>query len=86
MSVVDNEAVLNNKFQVRGVSNLRVVDNSVWPDIPGMSGFFRSNATNLTRGFEGFFVTTPIYMISEKAADEVLAFAKSKNWAPRFTA
>ncbi|KAG9127387.1 hypothetical protein FRC07_014332 [Ceratobasidium sp. 392] len=60
----DKSAVLNSQFQVRGVKNLRVVDNSVWPDIPGM------------------FVTTPIYTISEKAADSVLATAKANGWAP----
>jgi choline dehydrogenase len=31
----DEMAVLNGKFQVRGVDNLRVVDNSVFPDMPG---------------------------------------------------
>ena len=30
------------------------------------------------------FVATPIYMISEKAADVIIAYAASKNWAPRF--
>ncbi|QRV82826.1 GMC oxidoreductase [Ceratobasidium sp. AG-Ba] len=61
----DPKAVLNKDFQVRGVSNLRVVDASAFPDIPGM------------------FVTTPIYQISEKAADVMTAFAKSKGWSPR---
>ncbi|KAG9125263.1 hypothetical protein FRC07_008332 [Ceratobasidium sp. 392] len=60
----DANAVLNKDFQVRGVSNLRVVDASVFPDIPGM------------------FVTTPIYQISEKAADVMTTFAKSNGWAP----
>ncbi|KAG8682825.1 hypothetical protein FRC08_014701 [Ceratobasidium sp. 394] len=60
----DVNAVLNKDFQVRGVSNLRVVDASVFPDIPGM------------------FVTTPIYQISEKAADVMTTFAKSNGWAP----
>lgn len=32
----DDTAVVNNKFQVHGVENLRVLDNSVWPNIPGM--------------------------------------------------
>ncbi|KAG8678271.1 hypothetical protein FRC09_019975 [Ceratobasidium sp. 395] len=60
----DTNAVLNKDFQVRGVSNLRVVDASAFPDIPGM------------------FVTSPIYQISEKAADVMTAFAKSNNWKP----
>ncbi|KAF8748950.1 Aryl-alcohol oxidase [Rhizoctonia solani] len=68
----DARAVLNKDFQVRGVGNLRVVDASSFPDIPGM------------------FVTTPIYQISEKAADVMLAFAKSNKWTrllkfPRLT-
>ncbi|KAG8714560.1 hypothetical protein FRC09_017494 [Ceratobasidium sp. 395] len=60
----DANAVLNKDFQVRGVSGLRVVDASVFPEIPGM------------------FVTTPIYQISEKAADVMIAFAKSHEWKP----
>ena len=50
----DPAAVLDSKFRVRGVSNVRVVDASVFPRIPG------------------FFIVTPIYMISEKAADVIL--------------
>jgi choline dehydrogenase len=50
----DPGAVLDSKFRVRGVSNLRVVDASVFPRIPG------------------FFIVTPVYMISEKAADVIL--------------
>ncbi|KAG8755795.1 hypothetical protein FRC12_010779 [Ceratobasidium sp. 428] len=60
----DKMAVLNSKFQVRGVKNLRAVDASVFPDIPGM------------------FITTPIYITSEKAAEEVLTTAKANGWAP----
>ncbi|CAE6364825.1 unnamed protein product [Rhizoctonia solani] len=58
----DSMAVLNSQFQLRGVKNLRVVDASVFPDIPGM------------------FITTPIYTISEKAADLVLDTAKANGW------
>ncbi|KAL0577204.1 hypothetical protein V5O48_004802 [Marasmius crinis-equi] len=50
----DHDAVLDGDFKVRGVNNLRVVDASTWPIVPG------------------YFVTTPIYMISEKAADVIL--------------
>ena len=48
-------AVLDSEFRVRGTTNLRVVDASVFPKIPG------------------FFIVTPIYMISEKATDVLLA-------------
>ncbi|KAF7374331.1 Choline dehydrogenase [Mycena sanguinolenta] len=51
----DPNAVLDGNFKVRGVENLRVVDISSWPRVPG------------------WFVTTPTYMISEKAADVILA-------------
>lgn len=50
----DPNAVLDGNFKVRGVNNLRVVDASSWPIVPG------------------YFVTTPIYMMSEKAADVIL--------------
>ncbi|KAJ5115842.1 hypothetical protein N7456_000190 [Penicillium angulare] len=50
----DANAVLDSEFRVRGVQNLRVVDASVFPDIPGV------------------FITAPIYIISEKAADVIL--------------
>ncbi|KAJ7472713.1 hypothetical protein FB451DRAFT_1367600 [Mycena latifolia] len=53
----DSSAVLDGDFKVRGVNNLRVVDMSSWPNVPG------------------WFVTTPTYMISEKAADVVIAAA-----------
>lgn len=51
----DPMAVLDSRFQVRGTKGLRVVDASVFPQIPG------------------FFIVVPIYMVSEKATDEVLA-------------
>lgn len=47
-------AVVDSKFRVRGVSSLRIVDASVFPEIPG------------------FFISTPIYMIAEKAAEDIL--------------
>lgn len=54
----DPMAVLDSNFRVRGVRNLRVVDASVFPKIPG------------------FFIVTPVYMISEKASDVILADAR----------
>ncbi len=50
----DKFAVLDSKFRVRGIQNLRVVDASVFPKIPG------------------FFISVPIYLISEKATDDIL--------------
>lgn len=51
----DKMAVVDSKFRVYGVNNLRIVDASIFPHIPG------------------FFIVTPIYMISEKASDVILA-------------
>lgn len=51
----DPMAVLDGDFRVRGVDGLRVVDASVFPDIPG------------------FFIASAVYMVSEKAADVLLA-------------
>jgi choline dehydrogenase-like flavoprotein len=53
--LLDRGAVLDSKFRVHGVRNLRVVDASVFPAIPG------------------YFIVTPVFMISEKAADTILA-------------
>ncbi|CAB9503492.1 Choline dehydrogenase [Seminavis robusta] len=50
----DPSAVVNGQFQVRGVSNLRVVDASIFPEQPG------------------FFPTIPIYMVGEKAAEDII--------------
>jgi choline dehydrogenase len=60
----DPRAVLDGDFRVRGVQNLRVVDASVFPDIPG------------------FFIVTPIYMISEKASDVILDDYRRPNPRP----
>jgi len=51
----DPMAVLDSKFVVRGTENLRVVDASSFPRIPG------------------FFIVVPIYMLAEKATDEILS-------------
>jgi choline dehydrogenase-like flavoprotein len=53
--LLDRQAVIDSKFRVHGVRNLRIVDASVFPKIPG------------------YFIVTPIFMISEKAADTILA-------------
>lgn len=50
----DPYAVVDTNFRVRGVKNLRIVDASVFPRIPGL------------------FIVTPIYMISEKAAETII--------------
>jgi choline dehydrogenase-like flavoprotein len=39
---LDNEAVLDGHYRVRGVSSLRVIDMSSWPDAPG---FFPTTPT-----------------------------------------
>ncbi|HEY3487494.1 MAG TPA: GMC family oxidoreductase [Gammaproteobacteria bacterium] len=57
----DPMAVLDGDFRVRGTRNLRVVDASVFPKIPG------------------FFIVTPVYMISEKASDVIIADARKKK-------
>ncbi len=57
----DPMAVLDSNFQVRGVRNLRVVDASVFPRIPGT------------------FIVTPIYMISEKAAELIIDAYRCNN-------
>ena len=60
----DSMAVVDSEFRVHGVRNLRVVDASVFPRVPG------------------YFIVTPIYMISEKASDVILASAKSQKILP----
>jgi choline dehydrogenase len=55
----DRMAVLDSKFRVHGVKNLRVVDASAFPVVPGA------------------FPVLPTYMISAKAAEDILADAKN---------
>ena len=55
----DRMAVLDGQFRVRGVKNLRVVDASAFPVVPGA------------------FPVLPTYMISAKAAENILADAKT---------
>lgn len=63
--LADKHAVLDGKFRVHGVQGLRVVDASVFPEIPG------------------YFIVTPIYMIGEKAADELLASSLQQAYPAR---
>ena len=60
----DPMAVVDSEFRVHGTQNLRIVDASVFPRVPG------------------YFIVTPIYMISEKASDVILASAKSHRILP----
>ena len=60
----DPMAVVDSEFRVHGTHNLRIVDASVFPRVPG------------------YFIVTPIYMISEKASDVILASAKSQRILP----
>ncbi len=54
----DRMAVVDSEFKVFGTRNLRIVDASVFPRIPG------------------YFIMVPIFMISEKASDVILADAR----------
>ena len=54
-SAGDRTAVVDGDFRVHGLQGLRVVDASVFPDIPG------------------FFIAAAVYLVSEKAADVLLA-------------
>jgi choline dehydrogenase len=49
----DSKAVTDYNFKVHGTQNLRIVDASVFPDIPGL------------------FISVPIYMIAERAAEVI---------------
>ncbi|KAI1106463.1 putative GMC oxidoreductase [Jackrogersella minutella] len=55
----DTLAVLDSKFRVHGVRNLRVVDASVFPAVPGA------------------FPVCPVFMLAEKATDEILKDARA---------
>ena len=50
----DPTTVTDGHFRVHGTRNLRVVDASVFPKIPG------------------FFIASAVYMVSEKASDEII--------------
>jgi choline dehydrogenase len=57
----DANAVLDTNFKVRGIDNLRVVDASAFPKIPGT------------------YISLPLYMLSEKASDVIIASAKASK-------
>ncbi len=63
----DPNAVVDSNFKVHGTKGLRIVDASVFPEIPG------------------FFIVTPTYMISGKAADSIVADAKKADEKARAT-
>ena len=50
----DPMSVVDNRFRVHGAKNLRIVDASIFPKIPG------------------FFIVSAVYMISEKASDDII--------------
>lgn len=54
----DQNGVVDSKFRVYGTKNLRIVDASIFPKIPG------------------FFILTSIYMVAEKAVDDIIAATK----------
>ena len=56
----DETAVVDPQFKVRGTSNLRIVDASIFPKIPGL------------------FIVLPIFMIAEKASDDILREAATQ--------
>jgi len=60
-SLDDPLAVVDSKFRVFGTENLRVVDASIFPYIPG------------------FFIVVPVYMISEKASDDIISHAVGRS-------
>lgn len=57
------KAVLDSKFRVYGTKNLRVVDASVFPRIPG------------------FFIVLPIFMVSQKASEQIILDARNETRA-----
>ncbi|KAI1389137.1 putative GMC oxidoreductase [Hypoxylon trugodes] len=57
----DKLAVLDSKFRVHGIKNLRVVDASAFPAVPGA------------------FPVCPVFMLAEKATDDILGDAKAAS-------
>ena len=54
----DQNGVVDSKFRVYGTKNLRIVDASIFPKIPG------------------YFILTSIYIVAEKAVDDIIAATK----------
>jgi choline dehydrogenase len=59
----DYLAVLDSRFRVWGTKNLRVVDASVFPKVPG------------------FFIVLPLFMVSQKASEQIIKDAQAKDRA-----
>jgi hypothetical protein len=68
---------LDGDFHVRGVQNLRVVDASSWPEIPG---YFPTSPTYMVSTFHPIQEIDGIHLnraqIAEKAAQVILRDAK----------
>jgi choline dehydrogenase len=65
MKPEDQGGVVDSQFRVHGIQNLRIVDASIFPRIPG------------------YFIVTSVYMIAEKAADELLGNVDSADRSDR---
>jgi choline dehydrogenase len=63
-SASDPMAVVDSQFKVHGTSNLRIVDASVFPRIPGL------------------FIVLSVYMIAEKASEDILRDAQRTEHMP----
>ena len=59
MKPLEDGGVVDSRFRVHGVGNLRVVDASIFPRIPG------------------YFIVSSIYMVAEKAADDIIDAARA---------
>jgi hypothetical protein len=74
---IDPQSVLDGDFHVRGVQNLRVVDASSWPEIPG---YFPTSPTYMVSNFQPIQEIDDIHLncaqIAEKAAQVILRDAK----------
>jgi len=66
----DENAVLDGNFNVHGVNNLRVVDASSWPKVPG---FFVTSPTYMVRSFRATFnsIFSLIYLSRYRRSDDL---------------